>query len=182
MTDVIFFGVASGTTSGHHFYERVGSSRRMTARPPLPAQVSRSEYVDARWCFSTPSHGFQKFEGKPQPQPQPQGHGFIHRVAEWTLIAWWDRSGDTRLCSNAAFFVRGVHQWAEALRRAREAFPGELARMEAAYQVHLAGEDLPLAVDDPTAAIESAAAAEAARLRALHPDVLVALRRIMGWP
>lgn len=178
MSDVIFYGVAGSTGAGHHFYERSGSSMRMTVRPPLPAQVSRSEHVDARWCFSAPITGERPFGGP----GQPQGRGFIHRVAGWTVISWWDRSGDSRMGSNAVFFVRGYHQWTEALRRAREAFPREIARMEAAYPIGLAGADLPDPGDDPAAAVEAVVCREIERLRALPPDILAAVLRRMVAP
>lgn len=139
MSDVVFFGVAAGTDAGHFFYERRGATVSMTAQPPLPAEVNLMELVDARWCFPVPISGDRPFVDR----GQPQGCGFVHQVAGWTVISWWDRSGDKRMGSNAVFFVRGSHQWAEALRRAREEFPREMRRMEAAYPIRLAGADLP---------------------------------------
>ena len=83
---------------------------------------------------------------------------------------------------NAVFFVRGYHQWTEALRRAREAFPREIARMEAAYSIGLAGADLPDPGDDPAAAVEAVVSREIERLRALPPDILAAVLRRMEAP
>lgn len=176
MTDVIFYGVAGDTDGGHHFYERSGSTVCMADRPSLPVEVSRAEMVDARWCFSAPVLGDLPFVDR-----QPQGRGFIHRVAEWTVISWWDRSGDFRMGSNAVFFVRGYHQWTEALRHAREAFPREMRRMEAAYSIGLAGADLPDPGDGPAAAVEVVVCREVERLRSLPPDIQTEVRRRMGW-
>lgn len=53
--------------------------------------------------------------------------------------------------------------------------------MESAYRVGLAGADLPEPCDDPVAAFRAAATREAERLRVLHPEVLTALRCVMGW-
>ena len=176
MSDVIFYGVAGDADGGHQFYQRSGSAVCVADRPPLPAEVSRAEMVDARWCFSAPILGDRPFVDR-----QPQGRGFIHRVAGWTVISWWDRSGDSRMGSNAVFFVRGDHPWAEALRRAREAFPREMKRMEAAYSIGLAGADLPDPGDDPAAAVEVVVCREVERLRALPPDIQTEVRRRMGW-
>ena len=61
----------------------------------------------------------------------------LHHVAGWTVAAWWDRSADTRINSNAAVVMQGTHTWEAMLAAAREAFPRELARMEARYTLAL---------------------------------------------
>ena len=182
--DAVFYGVAAGSDAGHFFY--VPSAPRRVARAhgrdlPLPAELARPEWVDGRWCFPVPKIGDRR-ELDARSDGQAQGRGFVHSAHGWTVISWWDRSGDDRMGSNAVFVVRGFRRWAEALRLAREAFPLEMARMEAAYSIELAGADLPDPGDDPAAAAEAAATQEADRLRALHPDVLAALRRVMGRP
>lgn len=111
-----------------------------------------------------------------------QGRGFVHYAHGWTILSWWDRSGDRRRASCAVFFVRGYHRWTEALRLAREAFPRELARMEAAYDIGLAGTDLPDPGDDPAAAVEAVVGREVERLRALPPEILAAVLRRMEAP
>ena len=180
--DVVFFGVRTGDGAGHYFHVPPGASWRSESDVPLPPSLVRYPSPDGRWCFPVPRTLEQMRSPRPHGRDETQGRGFIHYAHGWTILSWWDRSEDRRGGCNAVFFVRGYHQWGEALRRAGEAFPRELTRMKAAYPLGLAGGDLPDPGDDPRAAVEAAATQEAERLRLLHPDVLAAVRRVMGWP
>jgi hypothetical protein len=53
----------------------------------------------------------------------PQGQALLHVRDGWSVISFWDRSGDTRGASNSAFLVRGEHTFDEVAAIAREAFP-----------------------------------------------------------
>ena len=61
-----------------------------------------------------------------------------HFVHEFTVIAWWDRSIDTRGASNSAFWVQGEHTTEEALEIARQRFPTVFGRLT--YELRSEGE------------------------------------------
>lgn len=117
---VLFFGVRAGDAAGHVLCR---ADRLCLRRETLPAPLRP---FDARWC----STGDR--------DPQRQGIVRLHHVAGWTVAAWWDRSADTRPNSNAALVAEGTHTWEAILTAAREAFPREIARMEARYTLALA--------------------------------------------
>lgn len=119
--DLLFFGVRAGDTAGHVLC----CADRLCLRPEtLPAPLRP---FDARWCSTGAD------------DPQREGIVRLHHVAGWTIAAWWDRSADTRLNSNAALVMRGAHTWEVLLAAAREAFPREVARMEGRYALVLDG-------------------------------------------
>jgi len=60
---------------------------------------------------------------------------YLHHVAGWTVVAWWDRSEDDRHGSNAVFLAPGEHAFEAMLDLARKAFPREMERMEKAYAI-----------------------------------------------
>lgn len=51
-------------------------------------------------------------------------------IAKWTVIAFWDRSGDSRPGSNSAFVMEGDKTFEEALMIARAHFPEVMKRIE----------------------------------------------------
>lgn len=59
-----------------------------------------------------------------------QPEGVLHHTIEqgWTVIAFWDRSVDTRRGGNSAFVMHGEHTAEEALRMAWREFPTIFAR------------------------------------------------------
>lgn len=64
------------------------------------------------------------------PRWQPEGVPF-HRIEDgWTVLAYWDRSGDPRHGSIAAFAFQASLGWIEAERCARELFPAVWARLD----------------------------------------------------
>lgn len=59
-----------------------------------------------------------------------QAEGVVRRVviAGWTVLAFWDRSIDSRPGSNSAFVVEGEHSTADALQVAKQNFPAVFER------------------------------------------------------
>lgn len=160
---ILFYGVRTGTRSGHFLNAPHGC---------LPEALHR---LDGVWCFPTPRTREQVWNRlyDPRREPQEEGRAHIHDVSGWTVVAWWDRSEDPRAGSNAVFLAPGKHQFSRMIELAREHFPSEMRRMEAAYPIGLAGADLAPDGND--------AAAEAFLLsfRALHPAVqAIVARRI----
>jgi len=167
---VLFFGVRAGERAGHYLIAPNGHERSCDLEAMLPAPLRR---LDGVWCWPTPRTVEQVRNGWRDRDPQEQGRGFIHYVDGWTVVSWWDRSGDPRGGCCAAFLVEGRHPWTEALPLARAAFPREFARMGSAYSIGLAGHDL---VSDADA---DAAEALVAQFRALHPDVRARVLRLL---
>lgn len=61
---------------------------------------------------------------------------FVH-VAKWTVVAFWDRSDDSRPGSNSSFVIEGVKTFEEALAISREHFPEVMKRIEAVAPITL---------------------------------------------
>lgn len=166
MIRVFFFGALTGSGAGLFLRD---AQYRMPASRELPASLRR---IDAVFTCERP-RSREEVCGRSS-EPEHEGRGFIHYIDGWTVIAWWDRSEDKRYGCNAAFLVEGRHRFAAALDLARESFPREMTRMEAAYPVTLAGPDLP---EDLEA---DAACAFVAAYNALHPTVRDAVRAMIA--
>lgn len=127
--DVVYFGVRAPHV-GHYFYRADLAAPQHERSVPLPRELLAGG-VDARWCYANPVPG--RWHQHTASARQTEGVVHLHHAHGWTIAAWWDRSGDKRPGSNAALFVRGEVDYATALKRGREAFPREFARMEAVY-------------------------------------------------
>lgn len=58
----------------------------------------------------------------------PQGQAVRTYRDGWTLISFWDRSGDRRKSSNSNFAIRGEWSFAAAVEKSKTAFPKVWAR------------------------------------------------------
>lgn len=72
---------------------------------------------------------------------QEQGLGRLHHVAGWTVLAFWDRSGDTRGSSNSAFLAEGELSFEEMRDLAQEHFPSIWTRITNAFTVRCVFDD-----------------------------------------
>lgn len=60
----------------------------------------------------------------PQDKAQPEGSAALSvRPGEFTVLSFWDRTGDSRMNSNSNFVMSGEHDFDSAVQTAREAFP-----------------------------------------------------------
>ena len=59
---------------------------------------------------------------------QDEGRATLVHLNGWTLLSFWDNSGDTRPNSCSTFVLRGLHTFAETCALAREGFPRVWAR------------------------------------------------------
>ena|ERR1019366_3343006 len=72
-------------------------------------------YIDGDLCM----------EGK----RQIEGEALIHHKDDWTAMAFWDRSVDTRPGSNSVFLAEGTFNFDEMMALAKEYFPQVLNRI-----------------------------------------------------
>lgn len=126
---VYYFGAWGGT--GHYLWTPDG---RRTYDAPLPASLSRRHLDDS--LFGDPAladlSGTRR--GEPPRWPgdeahQPQGVARLTHLDGWTVLGWWDRTGDQRFGSNSAFLARGTLTAEELARLGAETFPGVWARV-----------------------------------------------------
>jgi len=54
---------------------------------------------------------------------QVQGHARLTHHNGWTILAFWDRTGDSRGNSNSAFLEQGEHSFDEMVAKAKATFP-----------------------------------------------------------
>ena len=165
VAEVYFFGVSTGSSAGHYLHRSAGGCavydrRSADVARGLPEPLHR---LDGVWCWERPRTSEESRFHSSQ-DPQHEGRAFVHYVEGWTVVSWWDRSGDSRGGSNSAFLAIGRRPFAEMLEMARAAFPREITRMEARYPITRAGADLP---PDDTA---DAATAFVETYDALHPS------------
>lgn len=102
---------------GHHLWSPDGTlHRHQSAHLPWPE-------VDGEL---TP--GNRNRYGDVDARDQVEGMARLHHAADWTAVAWWDRSVDKRPGSNAALFVPGTVDMQPALAIGAEHFPSIFAR------------------------------------------------------
>lgn len=108
---VFYFGVWSPNQLGHYLYEPSG---RMAGREAERALPFKMHILDTGLL----------------PDIGPCTEGFIHRsvINGWTVLTFWDRSGDSRGNSNSSFIIEGDHQAEAALAIAKAAFPSIFSR------------------------------------------------------
>lgn len=125
-----YCGVLPGTTRGHYCDPRSG--------PQSPWHSPGWPLVDwhpDRDGVSPPSAGNAGLI-------YPEEGRFVHLTVDgWTLIACWDRSGDSRPGSSATFAFDTLLTPDEALAEARQRWPAVLERIEAhiGHQVTVRG-------------------------------------------
>jgi len=66
----------------------------------------------------------------PPKLPQTEGRAVVWASAKWTILAFWDRSVDTRGGCNSAFIIEGRHDFDSAVAAAKSAFPKVWARFK----------------------------------------------------
>lgn len=75
---------------------------------------------------------------------QEEGATRLHHIAGWTVLSFWDRSGDRRHGSHSTFLVEGAHDFTATVALAREHFPDVLDRItRAGIEIRLAEGDQP---------------------------------------
>lgn len=98
---MLYFGVWEGQP-GHYLYDRNG---RLVRNWPM-----LGKNLDIGFCPET--GGYQR-----------EGVAALEHVNGWTVLAFWDRSGDKRGSSNSVFLAEGKLTFEEMVARAQEEFP-----------------------------------------------------------
>ena len=104
---------------GHYLFNPRGG---MTPHATLPPQIRGR--IDGGFCRAAPPG--ERWDGKKA--YEAEGLALLHHVEGWTILAFWDRSGDQRWGSHSTYLAKGEHDFAEMVRLAREAFPAVWAR------------------------------------------------------
>lgn len=117
MTDVLYFGCID--SAGHYLWEFAGGRPRiLSCRDPRCRMLSR-------------------FDGLLCPADATEGVALRHDIHGYGVLAYWDRSVDSRPGSSSAFFLKGSHSNDELLAEARRAFPGVFKRIDGRFSVEL---------------------------------------------
>lgn len=109
--EVLYFGCEDAGHLGHYLYDPGFMSLYGEKMP----EGLRAHDLDGEYCPKTEPH-------------QAEGLAKLHKIAGWTVIAFWDRSADKRYASNAAFLYKGDHTFEEVVAKAKEIFPTVWAR------------------------------------------------------
>lgn len=68
---------------------------------------------------------------------QIEGRACLRHLRGWTVLAWWDRSVDTRSNSNAALVVEGEFEFEDMLVMLKNRFPRVFARFDYSISLYL---------------------------------------------
>jgi hypothetical protein len=119
--DLFFFGCRLGCL-GHHL---IGTDGLMAsiALPQIVKHVT-GKLIDGGFCIDPVSPHSQDRE--------PEGLAKLTHLTigleDWTVLAWWDRSGDTRYASNSGLWMRGHHTYGWVLENGKKFFPALMKR------------------------------------------------------
>lgn len=128
---VWWFGCATKPdTAGHGLH---------AAQPPYHGREAYEEYKSFPFQWETLDGQFAprtKTKGAYEKGAEfPQGEARLTYIKGWTVVAFWDRTGDSRGNSNTAFVFDAFLGSADALRIAREKFPKLFERFT--FYVHI---------------------------------------------
>ncbi len=118
MNDVFHFGYKQG--AGHCWQTANGRESQKVAQAAVGERLSWE--IDSRYC-------------PPKSDGQTQGAARLSKVNDWTVLAWWDRTGDARGNSNSCIVARGEHGFDEMLALANQHFPGLMQRQTAPVEL-----------------------------------------------
>ena len=109
MTDLHFFGCAS--EAGHRLHGRLRS--RYSLPPELRDRIDNG----------TTQSGLKDRYGNVVRDDQVEGHARLNTIAGWTVLVWWDRTGDNRFGSHSNLLAPGTWTAEQLLEAGRLRFP-----------------------------------------------------------
>jgi hypothetical protein len=118
------------TVEAYHFgYERQAGhvwqssnqyTRRWDIEKKLPESVACIDGVLQPGCVRDKPHE--------RTRPEVVGEAALHHLDGWTVLAWWDRSGDGRGACNSNLVARGTYDFTTMLEIGKARFPHVMAR------------------------------------------------------
>lgn len=117
MTMPIYFFGCWGSL-GHRVHAPGNGYVSMATRATLPVTETA---LDAKFA--------------PKDPRQTEGRATVTHLRGWTIVAWWDRAGDSRPNSNSAFLMKGEHTLTAVLLEAGEQYPELLPRFATLVEV-----------------------------------------------
>lgn len=118
MSDIYYFGCIG--QSGHYLFRSEAKRARKTDGRLYHSWMNRLDGVLA-----------------PTDLAEKQGPTARHEMHGHTVLSFWDRSVDKRGACNSILFIPGVMSFAEALEKAREAFPEVFGRLKFEITEHV---------------------------------------------
>lgn len=110
---MIYFGCIS---RAGHWLHRPGGMRSSASVTQALEKAGIFPKVDGGFCPGM--DGKRHHEVK-----QVEGHAKVTHYNGWTILAFWDRTGDKRDNSNSAFIEQGERTFNEMLAMAKKTFP-----------------------------------------------------------
>jgi len=108
-----YFGVSPGRSAGHYCHNR-----------------------DLSTTFDRPRSGFPILptilDGGllPTCAERKQGLCELWKNGKWTILSFWDQSGDRRPGSNSTFLLEGDYTFEQAVQHSRQIFPSIFTRID----------------------------------------------------
>lgn len=115
---VYYFGKWPGDEGGHFLWSPTGN--RISSYKATVLGYPPVELLDGEFCP----------KGR-----QIEGLAQVTLFKGWSILAFWDRSGDKRGGSNSAFLAKGQFGFEELLKAARIQYPKHFERMD--FEVRL---------------------------------------------
>lgn len=111
MSEIAAYYFGCWQTSGHYLYHEDLRRIGYTGERSLPFSM---RILDAGLL---PEGAGSQVEGQ-------ANYALISTQSEtWSIVSFWDRSGDKRLSSNSAFIVKGHFNFSEVIEIAKQRFP-----------------------------------------------------------
>lgn len=138
-TECYYFG--TWDQPGHYTFNRNRQGVRPSSTPGEVPSLLDANRLDQRFCRNPGG----QYVGN-----EPEGLAYYHVVeikgtnesadapfvgSKWTIIAFNDRSGDSRPGSNSAFIARGEHSFNDMKNIARIQFPTVWKRMAESFDI-----------------------------------------------
>jgi hypothetical protein len=118
--EAFYFGCWKET--GHYWRNQNPHTSCRQIEKLVPGMIFR--YIDGGFCPGA-------IRGKTdRTRPEVEGQAALHHIEGWTVLAFWDRSVDSRHSSNSAFVVVGRHDYTTMLEVAKRQFPDVLRRQK----------------------------------------------------
>ena len=97
----------------------------------------KADQLDGTFCGDPRLRDHHRGEYPGDEKHQPQGVPILTQVDGWTIVGFWDRTGDSRYACNSVFLAPGELTRQEVFTLAREYFPEIWERVKGILKAHL---------------------------------------------